>query len=1544
MPNNTVPMLVADAMTREGLSEADTVYDTDANSVAVSLTLLGFSVRNRAGRFDFIETDGTLHPRGYKTRGPVTSWARKRAAKATPGAPISEAAPVDEIPDPVADAQEAQDKDAEAFRVKATRAHDRVVKGHKRVMAAHERAHAALTRAEAARERAEAAEATESERAYVRVAEADALMWTNTPGATEYRHAFGAFVSARFDAEFLPVSEACAEAYAYAEAAEAATGTEYENGDGKDVPGVEQCAEDADHARKETKIEYGVFEPSPWSGKWSASRFDAETGCDLICAHARDMAAAVRHAEAAAEAAEAAAEQAEAWADAAEEQTDTAEYESDALFALGADDAQRALARAYWGVSDVVAEEAAENAAEAAERAPSPVAVAVAAPVAAERPAQAEWPAVMVPAGVARWESQEAEGAPLTVAGPRGEVQVWYAGYWDVCWGHCPMQHAHKGGTCGCAHVLRPVLLCDGEGESYTWQDCPECMARELKTDVDTVWSLAPEGARADVVRASVVAESWYVAEEWEGGRTPDGANLDARETAAVAVADVEATVRALESTPGATMGALETSLYEVREAARVVESWADHVWEVDRENARRAEAAERQTTGDVATPEMGTCTEPNADVAPEGEAADDTPEAAPVATGPKVVPVAETVRRARTAQADAEAVMWDAQTSVNDLAETYGKRESLRLSWDQEEGLRKSLAREREAAARATQAAFQARVTADSWQRDSEHAAADMDAMRARTARLFSGEGDGRSRWVSADGRTVIALALPAAADAVSDVDARYADVLAGAIAAKDSGRVLKSTGIPNKKTHARGPGADFKSAVVRASQPLVNPWKAPRIPSEGKPLMDDALSGFADAGDVVAETEAAPGVWLPMAAVRVADTAGANGWTVAMERHEGGSVVIVRAAGVIERKGRDGETATVAGECVAVFEGGQFNQARSGALVGIRYVGGATLSQVLTTVGQAAKPGHLVPVTVTPDSAPAPAGVSDPGSMDTWETDGGACPGVDQPGAPDAGRDAAPVDADPSPEMSTCTAPATDVTPVRPDVVSDPGAVGTWDGEGGAVPGVVVPAVRLTPGERVIYDGPSGIPARGVFERYSTYGRAYILRDGDHTPVLVQASDLTADPKPPTHIVRVSVFSGGGTPRAGYDPRLEDTAVAQCSCGWSASATGGNWAAVQMWGRGHVESADASEADRPAAADTVSDPGMVDAWDGEGGAVPRVEQPRVHPGDEQQTADGDTYAVRPAVPEWTPVPDGNSRITELTCAGRQYRVYHAPDAVLPYTVRYTLGGADVDLGGWVGLDDVYAIVRADRRRSAALEAERGRVEQQRRRAAYRLQGERRQAPVRLTEETRLAIARRAEEKHRPVAAELYVSPVTGNAVLAFVCGTCATTHDDPLWRPQTIGGSYRTPLSVERATLTALVEKHGWTITGTWTAHGTRGDTMRAWIAPTEAYLAWVDTAHGPDPATPEVEAGERITRAQRGWWDVISKEGHRYELTWRPTLTGPVWSVRRRGADGFETVATTGLAGTVLMGMRVDSAERGNQPADEGNPESVHVPLAS
>ncbi|MFB7234876.1 hypothetical protein ACFCXK_08860 [Streptomyces sp. NPDC056269] len=737
------------------------------------------------------------------------------------------------------------------------------------------------------------------------------------------------------------------------------------------------------------------------------------------------------------------------------------------------------------------------------------------------------------------------------------------------------------------------------------------------------------------------------------------------------------------------------------------------------------------------------------------------------MAAGPLVVPVSEMVRRARGAQVQAEKLAWDAQTSVNDLAELYRERESLGLSWDQEEGLRKSLARERGVAAQVANEAFRARVTAESWERDIERTTADMAAMRERTARLFSSEGDGQSRWVSSDGRTVIALAPSAEQDGAAGTAAHFAAALAGAVAAKDAGRMLKSADVPTKAKHGRGREPEFKQAVARASRPLLQPWKAPRVPEEGKPLSGAGLAVL-DADGVCAEVETAPDVWMPRAAVYMAETAAANGWAVAMERCASGAV-IVRVAGVVAR-----EPGSVSGEIVAVWTNGMYDVRQSSAYAnGEQLARSADLERVLTTIGQNAEAGNITTATAPKHvSAPAPEGVSDPCSADVWESDGGACPGVELPAAPGAGRATATARTALSPENSTCTCTARAVEEVRelPDVVSIPEAADTRGVEGGAAP-------------------------------------------------------------------------GGETPHA-----------------------------------------------RPA----------------------------------QDQGDLDPYPVRPAAPEWTSVPGTIRQTTELTCGGVKYRVVHAPDAVLSYTVGRTLGGADTDLGGWTDLDDVRAIVRADRRRSAALEAHRLRTEQQQRRVAHRMQGERRQAPVQLTAEERRVVARRDEERHRPEAAELYVSPITGSAVLGFVCGTCATTHDDPRWRPQTLGTRFPTPSSVRRDTLAVAVEKQGWIVCGPWAAHGTRGDTMRAPVVPTPAYLAWVDTHYGPNPRTPDVESGERITPIQRGWWAVVSREGCRYELTWQPTPAGVVWRVRQHTADGVERVARTGLVSTALTALRVHSAE--------------------
>ncbi|MFG3533035.1 hypothetical protein ACGF8B_41025 [Streptomyces sp. NPDC047917] len=367
---------------------------------------------------------------------------------------------------------------------------------------------------------------------------------------------------------------------------------------------------------------------------------------------------------------------------------------------------------------------------------------------------------------------------------------------------------------------------------------------------------------------------------------------------------------------------------------------------------------------------------------------------AAPVATGPRVVPVAECVARAEADAARLDLIARDRHAWMVDMrALVLDVREGNMLGVDVADA-RGWSERAASVAASATMDADQARWEAQRWEQAAERAVADMEAMRTRTARLFSGEGDDRSRWVSADGRTAIALALSTEANTVAETDARFAGVLAGAVAAKDAGRLLKSTDIPTKTKHGRGPGTEFKQAVTRASRPLVQPWKAPRIPAEGKPL-DGAALAVLDADGVCAEVEAAPGVWLPRAAVYVAETAVANGWTVAMERH-GSNTVIVRAAGALERAG-----GPMAGEIVAVWTDGMYDASRSDACVGGRWLSSsAELSRVLTTIGQAAEAVEIVTAGMPKEaSTPAPAGVSDPGSAEAWESDGGTVPGVAVP-----------------------------------------------------------------------------------------------------------------------------------------------------------------------------------------------------------------------------------------------------------------------------------------------------------------------------------------------------------------------------------------------------------------------------------------------------------------------------------------------------------------------------------------------------------------
>ncbi len=358
-----------------------------------------------------------------------------------------------------------------------------------------------------------------------------------------------------------------------------------------------------------------------------------------------------------------------------------------------------------------------------------------------------------------------------------------------------------------------------------------------------------------------------------------------------------------------------------------------------------------------------------------------DAPEAA---RGPRTVPLAERIARAEAEAARLDVIAQERRAWALDMRDLFEEVDAGRAVLDVDVSDARTWATyAAEVAASAAMGADRLRWEAERLAREAEYNAAQLEAARARVARLFSGEGDDRARWVSADGRTVI---VAAQSPDQSPESARLAELLAGAVAAKDAGRALKSADIPNQKTHGRGPGPEVRQAVARAAQPLVRPWKAPRIPAAGKPLDGDALAAL-DADGVCAEVEAAPGVWLPRAAVYVAETAASNGWTVAMERR-GADVVVVRAAGVLP--------GPVAGEVVAVWRRGMFNESRSGAYTDGQHLDQrAKLSRVLATIARAADSGTL---TTRGEPAPykRPDVVSDPGSMDSWESDGGAMPEV--------------------------------------------------------------------------------------------------------------------------------------------------------------------------------------------------------------------------------------------------------------------------------------------------------------------------------------------------------------------------------------------------------------------------------------------------------------------------------------------------------------------------------------------------------------------
>ncbi len=377
---------------------------------------------------------------------------------------------------------------------------------------------------------------------------------------------------------------------------------------------------------------------------------------------------------------------------------------------------------------------------------------------------------------------------------------------------------------------------------------------------------------------------------------------------------------------------------------------------------------------------------------------------AAPVAAGLRVVRRGDMVREAEAAADAAEAAagvlaeLWAEAARVADCAplgdvRTVAAAEAAEVRWY-----------------RMDWRARDARRAAELLREEDGRNRAAVERARMAAARLLSGEVPaGRGAWLSADGGAAVTFPLAWESDdnPAAEKDGAFVALLADAVAARDGGRTLKATDVPSKVKTGRGPGAEFRAAVATSGRPLVEPWKAPRIPAEGKPLSAETLGAWDMAGDVISETEAAPGVWLPMAAVQLAETACCNGWTVAVQRENGGRTVTVRAAGTAERRGEP-----VAYELSAVWVDGAWCEGRSGVWVnGERYRGGAPLwrpkergrqaPSILGTLAHAAEAGTLapaIPPAGTP-SAPAPVGVSDPGTAEAWEAEGGAVPGVVAP-----------------------------------------------------------------------------------------------------------------------------------------------------------------------------------------------------------------------------------------------------------------------------------------------------------------------------------------------------------------------------------------------------------------------------------------------------------------------------------------------------------------------------------------------------------------
>ncbi|MFI6688457.1 hypothetical protein [Streptomyces sp. NPDC050485] len=250
-----------------------------------------------------------------------------------------------------------------------------------------------------------------------------------------------------------------------------------------------------------------------------------------------------------------------------------------------------------------------------------------------------------------------------------------------------------------------------------------------------------------------------------------------------------------------------------------------------------------------------------------------------------------------------------------------------------------------------------------------------------------------GRGAWVSVDGGCAVTFPMPwdGSQDAgrmpadLGEAATLWVDALGDAVAARDEGRKLTVRDVAGRaKTGGKGPGSDLRRAIGAAGKPLVTSWKAPKAPAAGREITEatfeewDRAWVYTNDAGVLAETETAPGVWLPMAAVRLADAAMGNGWTVALQRTADRRRVTVRAAGTA--------TGRVAGELRAVWTDGAYDVTASAGYVGGKRMDTvATLHSMNATVAQTCR----AVADLAEDMPPVPD--VDVVDVDGWESEGG-------------------------------------------------------------------------------------------------------------------------------------------------------------------------------------------------------------------------------------------------------------------------------------------------------------------------------------------------------------------------------------------------------------------------------------------------------------------------------------------------------------------------------------------------------------------------